>query len=239
MIENLKCGNKVVLSFETNHKKSYTSYIESIYENQLLIYSPIEDKKFVNLPMEDTLYMVKVFNEKGVFTFHNAVISKRFDKGDYHFILLDKLNYVAQEQRREFYRLDCMVPFLIKDKNEETYQAIIKDLSEGGLLFVSNLEMFVSEERECSVSFNNKRITMLIKLLDKHNHIKPGCRFEYRAKLVFVDENDKNVLLDFIFDSQRNYIRKNQTAIAQNKLDELDDKFTDKLDEELVNKLID
>jgi len=239
MIENLKRGNKITLSFETNHKKEYTSYIESIYEKQLLIYNPIEDKKFVNFPMEDTLYMLKVFNEKGVFTFHNVVISKRFDKGDYHFLILDKLNYVAQEQRREFYRLDCMVPFLIKDKNEETYQAIIKDLSEGGLLFVSNLEMFVSEERECSVSFNNQRITMLIKLLDKHNHTKPGCKFEYRAKLLFVNEEDKNILLDFIFDSQRNYIRKNQSAITQNKFDELDNNFSDKLDDELVDKLVD
>ncbi len=215
MLQNLKRGNKITISLETNHKKTYTSYIEAIYEKQLLIYTPIEDKKFVNLPMGDILYMIRVYNESGVYTFHNAVIKKSFNKNDYHFLLIDNLIYSVQEQRREFYRLDCMVPFLIKDKNEETYQAIIKDLSEGGLLFVSNLEMLVSEERECSVSFNNRRISMLIKILDKHNHTKPGCKFEYRAKLLFVSDEDKNILLSFIFDAQRNYIRKNQNLIIK------------------------
>lgn len=215
MIENLKRGNKITLSFENNHKKVYTSYIEEIYEKQLLIYNPIENKKLVNFPTENVFYMLQVYNETGIYTFHNAVIKRKFSKDKYQFLFIDELNYVAQEQRREFYRLDCMVPFLIKDKNEETYQAIIKDLSEGGLLFVSNLKMLVNEERECSVSFNNERITMLIKLLDRHNHTTPGCKYEYRAKLLFVDENDKNILLNFIFESQRNYIRKNQNLIAQ------------------------
>ncbi len=214
MIQSLKRGNKVIISFEKNHKKSYTSYIEVIYDKQLLVYNPIKDKKFVNLPMDNNvLYMVKVYNEMGVYTFHNVSIAKKISKDDFHFLLLDNFTYEAKEQRREFYRLDCMVPFLIKDKNNETYQAIIKDLSEGGLLFVSNLEMLVSEERECSVSFNNQRISMLIKILDKHNHTKPGCKFEYRAKLLFVSEEDKNVLLNFIFDAQRSFIRKNQSTI--------------------------
>ena len=215
MIQELKRGNKVVISFEKNHKKKYTSYIETIYDNQLLIYNPVINNKLVNLPMENNLYRIQVFNEKGVFTFHNVVIKKKFNKDKYYFLFLDNLHYVAQEQRREFYRLDCMVPFLIKDKNDETYQAIMKDVSEGGLLFVSNLDMLTSEERECSVSFNNERISMVIKILDKNYHSKPGCKFEYRAKLIFVTEEDKNVLLSFIFDAQRNFIQKNQKDVKQ------------------------
>lgn len=212
MISDLKVGNKVAICPEKDHSKSYTTYIEAIYKTQLLVYTPVENNKIVELPVEDCLYMIKVYNEKGVYTFHNAIISRKFEKEAYNFLLFDKLQYSKQEQRREFYRLDCMVPFLIKDKNGETYQAIIKDLSEGGLLFVSNLEILVSEERECSVSFNNKRIFMVIKILDRHSHTKPGCKFEYRAKLLFVSDEDKNILLSFIFDAQRNYIRKNQTT---------------------------
>jgi len=212
--QNLKRGNKLSIAFEKNPKKSYISYIEVAYENQLLVYNPIKDNKLVNLPNdEDMLYMVKIYTERGILTYHNVSIKRKFHKDNYHFILLENLNNLVHEQRREFYRLDCMVPFLVKDKNEETYQAIIKDISEGGLLFVSNLEMFPAEERECSVSFNNERITMIIKILAKKGHTKPGCKFEYRAKLLFVSDEDKNVLLSFIFDAQRNYIRKNQMGL--------------------------
>lgn len=214
MIKNLKRGCKISIVFEKNYKKSYTSYIETVYENQLLVYNPIKENKLVNLPIgEDMLYMVKIFTERGVMTYHNVFIKRKFHKDNYHYILLENLTNLVYEQRREFYRLDCMVPFLVKDKNNETYQAIIKDISEGGLLFVSNLEMFPSEERECSVSFNNERISMLIKILDKKGHTKPGCKFEYRARLLFVSDEDKNILLSFIFDAQRNYIRKNQMGL--------------------------
>lgn len=212
MLQNLNRGNKISISFENSQNKTYTSYIEAVYENQLLVYNPIKDNKLVSLPIDkDILYMVKIYNEKGIYSYHNVSIKKRISKDEYQFLLMENFNSLVQEQRREFYRLDCMVPFLIKDKNEETYQAIIKDISEGGLLFVTNLDMLPSEERECSVSFNNERISMIIKLLDKKDHTKPGCKFEYRAKLLFVSEEDKSVLLGFIFDAQRSYIRKNRS----------------------------
>ncbi|MCI8806216.1 MAG: PilZ domain-containing protein [Clostridiales bacterium] len=215
MVRDLKRGSKISIAFEKNHKKSYTTYVETAYENQLLVYNPIKDNKLVNLPNDkDMLYMVQVYTERGILTYHNVSIKRKFHKDNYHFVLLENLGNIIHEQRREFYRLDCMVPFLVKDKNEETYQAIIKDISEGGLLFVSNLEMFPAEERECSVSFNNQRISIIIKILDKKGHTKPGCKFEYRARLLFVSDEDKSVLLNFILDAQRNYIRKNQVELA-------------------------
>lgn len=212
MIEDIKVGNKVQISYENNHDMFYTSFIEAVYPKQILIYTPIEGNTLVELK-KDADYMVKVFNEMGVFTFHNVKISRSFDRNKYHFILLENFQCLHQNQRREHYRLDCMVPFLIKNKYEEAFQAIIKDISAGGLLFVSNLELLVAEERECTVSFNDMRITMIIRVLDKSMHMKPGCKFEYRAKFIFITEEDKSILMKFIFDAQRNYIRRNQMNI--------------------------
>ncbi len=217
MIQNLKQGNKVQIFFESNSTEVYTTYIEAICANQLLVYTPIENGELIELPLEKQ-YMLKIYNESGIYIFRNIRIQKVIDKNNYQFLLLDNFEHSEQEQRREHYRLDCMVPFLIKDKNDEQHQAIIKDISEGGMLFVSNLEMIVFEEKECSASFNDKKISMLIKILDKRNHTKPGCKYEYRAKLVFVSPEDRHILMSFIFESQRNYIRKNQDMISKLKL---------------------
>lgn len=207
-------GNRVEITLDREEKTtSYISVVENICEDDLvMIHMPISYGSLVKLPM-DINYKMIFYTERGLFKY-NAKIVKYVSEGAFKFMLVKLCSEAEKFQRREFFRFECILEFKFDklDENENEFEfddldinldGLMKDISAGGVRFVTNESFDVGDMFKCRINLNGDEIVSSAKIIQIESYVKANYKFQYRAEFLSITESDRDLIIKYIFNEQR------------------------------------
>ncbi len=233
-------GNRVELQVvdktkgmdDLEKKKVYqTQVIDILSEDRFEILMPIEKSKLILLPVGGE-YDTYFYTGGGLYQCFATVIDRY--KTDNQFILLMELSSNLRKfQRREYYRLSCVLDMDSRPLEKEEIDAvekknnylvpglplkrsIIVDISGGGIRFVGDYayepESLVCCKYNLVRNGKAREYTLVAKvLMVKELEGKPGY-YEHRAQYINIDTKEREEIIHFIFEEERKN-RKNEKGL--------------------------
>ena len=204
-------------------KKVYASKVgDIISEDRLEIVMPMEKTKLILLPV-DGEFEIRFYAKSGVFLCDARVVDRYKSDGIY-LLQFELTSNLRKNQRREFYRYNCVLNMGSRELKEEEIsamdhnqvklerglplqQSVIVDISGGGIRFVSGYKyeqgtmiyltytLFLNG-LEKSYELTGK----VLKVKELEN--KKGL-FEHRVQYVGIDNRDREEIIRYIFEEER------------------------------------
>lgn len=212
-------GDKVELVTEltaTGEQNQYFSKIQEITpEGEVVILAPFVAGRIIPLELDEK-YGMCVYTNKGLYRCEIQVVNRsKVDK--LHLITLEILTALQKYQRRQFYRLDCMLKFHYKDDEEDTWSdGTILDISGGGIRFTSHIELIQKKgvvnhiQIECGGEIKHLYLSGVI---IKSERMKGNERvFENRVEFDAISNEDREIIIKFVFEEERRR-RKNKKGL--------------------------
>ena len=216
----LSLGYKIELELYDNNGDHILPILVSQYESTLPdenieILAPIHEGRIY--PVHRGMRMDVIYEKDGDLFKFSALALERKVTGNVFFLVIKQLSDVEQMQRRSFFRFNSLldVEFRVfqnkdtpKDERGEFKKAVTRDISGGGICFLSNekpnygwyIEAKIKLERE--ISF----IGRIVRVINVHE--KGKFNYEGGVELVEITNGDRERVIGFIFDSQRKLITK-------------------------------
>ena len=223
-LELVLINDKIFKTTSDEEKKVYVTKVLDISEDDDMVQAlmPIEKTKLILLP-EGARYEASFFCKKGIYGCIVKVI-KRYKSNNLFLVDLEPLSELKKQQRREFYRLDCVIGMntrQLTDKEVKEYRdrrdasllaspedkSVIVDISGGGLRFVSAEHYEVGKCIYCRfvISSNETERTMgvIMKLLATKPVVNNPKNTEYRGNFYELNNVDRELIIKYIFEEQR------------------------------------
>lgn len=201
-------GQKITFNEELKNGKKveYVSQVEEIVgEKNIKIAVPIKNHQLVTIMNGTVLEIIYNFEKLGVFSFKGKVISKYKEK--IPTMLIEIISPVKKSQRRNFFRLELIIPVQIKRIEDIIYEkGFTKDLSGGGVKIHTEMKLDLDEsiKIEFSLGENAFSLEALVK------NIKKSEESGYEISLEFTDMSDidRNDIIGYLFEQQRMLIKR-------------------------------
>lgn len=209
----LVLGDKVEISrlkFNMNetykNKKVYSSILQDIKDNELIITAPVNNGKITLLEI-GAVYVLSIYTKNGVYKCKSSVKS-RYKKKDLNFIILELKSELTKSQRREYYRLECVIPIFYNDNSDDIWnKGLLIDISGGGLRFISNKKLNIREIIECKLDLDtdkkNEQIIIKGNVLFSNVVDYETMRYETRIKFCDISDVYREKIIKFIFEKER------------------------------------
>ena len=204
-------------------KKVYVSKVGDILsEDRLEVVMPMEKTKLILLPV-DGEYEICFYTKSGIFQCAARVVDRYKSEGIY-LLLFELTSNLRKNQRREFYRYNCVLnmgsrelkeeelsvmeqPGAEPERNLPLQQSVIVDISGGGLRFVSGCKYEQGTMIFLTYTlFQNgleKVYEMTGKVLKvKEVENKKGL-FEHRVQYVSINNKEREEIIRYIFEEER------------------------------------
>ena len=225
----VKPGDKIDISFlHQNNGRTYKSDVfDFLSDNEIEINMPTEGGKMVlfNIGFECQFYF---YTSKGLYTCE-AVITNRY-KRDNFFLLSAKITTgLKKYQRREFFRLECVLDFTyykipkevaVLDTTEELIDEIVKpeyaeqkkfamtkDLSGGGMRFVTMEKIEIGSKILVALSLSNEKVNQSFYLVSDviacDTVEKMPNLWIARVKFEFKNIKDRDLIIRYVFEEDR------------------------------------
>ncbi len=224
----MKAGMKVELSAfrrpgteeKPEERKAYYSQVSDVRENGLVeVYMPIQKGKLQLLSVGNRLNMC-CYAANGMYECP-VVVKERFKEDGTYYILLEVTGSLIRNQRREYYRYQCVMPMedrkldeeerkwmleqemLVADDMTPVRESTIVDISGGGLRFFSKHRYEVGDLVYCRFHFG-KDYRLCAQILEHTGNIPeyPGS-YRHRAKFIGVDRREREEIIRQIFALER------------------------------------
>ncbi len=227
----IKATGKMWMDDDSRTKHIYMSKIMDVTsDDRIEILMPFEKGKIVLLPV-DGEYSLCFYSNKGLYQCFAKIVD-RYRSDNMYILVMDLTSELSKLQRREYYRFSCALELhsrLLTKEELEAYEekkdtviddtqpyqkSVVVDISGGGLRFVANFRYEEGSAILCSYKLpsevNPTEYTMVSNVLKvKEIESRPGL-FEHRIQYIFIEENDREDIIHFIFEEERK-IRKKQT----------------------------
>lgn len=220
---DIQTTGRVQNADETEHYKVYQSQVYDVLsDDRLEIYMPMEKTKLVLLPV-DVEYVLHFYTTFGLYRCFARVIDRY--KADEKFILLLELTGNLQKyQRREFYRLSCVLDMESRLLEKEEIKAlenndlsfeeglplkksIIVDISGGGLRFVADFAYEADSMIFCKyylkVEGKDKEYVLAARVLSVYKVEGKTGLYEHRVQYVKIDNWKREQIIRYIFEEER------------------------------------
>lgn len=199
-----------------------------ITENRVEVAMPIEDGKLILLPV-DGEYDMYFYGDNVVYQC-NARVADRYRYNGQYVLVMDLTSNLRNYQRREYYRFSCALEMDSRQLGEEEEIAIaaqeellpalplkssvIVDISGGGLRFVAYYAYEVNSLILCKyrlqIEGREKEYRLVGKVLAVNELEKEPGVFDHRVQYVNVDPQDREEIIQYIFDEARKTRRKTE-----------------------------
>ena len=230
MISGLvKPGDKIdIVSIHQNNGKTYKSSVfDIISETELEISMPTESGKMILFQVGYS-YQFYFYTQKGMYTCE-AVVKNR-GKRDNFYLLVIKITTVPKKyQRRDFYRVNCMVDFCYyhidkevadMETTEDLFEeianpdyidkkrvAVTKDISGGGVRFVVDEDIEPGSYVLLVLHLANEKVDHTFYLVtemiacDKMEKM-PGKKVA-RGRFLYKEQKDRDLVVRYVFEEDR------------------------------------
>lgn len=225
----VKPGDKIDINFlHQNNGKTYKSSVfDFLGENELEIGMPTEGGRMVmfNIGFECQFYF---YTAKGLFTCE-AIITNRYKKDNFYLLSAKIKTGLKKFQRREFYRLECMLDFSFYEiskevaeleTTEELFEEIVnpeyidkkrlgttRDLSGGGMRFTTSAPIEVGSKILAVIRLSNEKLDQMFYLVADVIACdaveKVPDLWVVRTKFEFKNIKDRDLIIRYVFEEDR------------------------------------
>ncbi|MDA3845046.1 MAG: flagellar brake protein, partial [Vallitaleaceae bacterium] len=205
--KSVHLGDKIEITKKSildRNETTYQSFVQEIGgNNELVVTSPIVAGKLVPLELDRT-YSISIYTERGLYRCEGVVVDRT--KEDHLYLATFKLKTAMQKyQRRQYYRLDCLLNFHYKDEEKEIWnEGIIKDISGGGIRFTSRYQFEKELHIECHIQLNfqdeTKHLYVPGQIVDSIGTAKDLNLYETRVVFGEMSGETREVIIRCIFD---------------------------------------
>ena len=226
---DMKAVRRVKLSNEENRDKVYSTKIyDLVNEDTLELVMPMEQTKLILLPV-DGEYEVFFYTDNGLYE-STVRITDRYKSNNVYILLVELQTNLRKYQRRDFYRYSCALDMetrgltpdeVVAFRKGEYYQippglpsakGVIVDISGGGLRFTSKALYERDSLILCSYGLfihgGAKEYEIICKVLDARDIPNRSGEFEYRVQFVNLDNDEREEIIQYIFEEERKNRRK-------------------------------
>lgn len=211
MNKAISLGDKVELvtdmTIASHQKKYYSSIQELPGDDQIMILAPIENGRIEPLDL-NRKYGMCVYTDKGLYR-SEVVVAQRVKNDNLYLITLEIVSSLQKYQRRQYYRMDCMLNFQYKDDiGNKWYEGVILDISGGGMRFTSKT---VLEKKKGLI--NRLKLNLLEKdevelflsgvIIESAPTELDHTIYENRVEFDQIDSYEREVIIKFIFEEER------------------------------------
>lgn len=229
-------GNKVELQIVNRSRNMDDDETRKVYQTQVIdilseyrfeISMPTEKSKLILLPV-NAEYDVYFYTSMGLYQCFANVID-RYKTERQYILLMELSSNLRKYQRREYYRLSCVLDMDTRPLEKEEIDAIenrdkylvpglplknsvIVDISGGGIRFVGDYayepESLICCRYDLVRDGKAKEYTLTAKVLTvKELEDKPGY-YEHRAQYINIDTREREEIIHFIFAEERKSIKR-------------------------------
>lgn len=211
---------------ENGQRKAHRSRLLKILtESRVEVAMPIVDGKLILLPV-DGEYDMYFYGDNVVYQC-NARVTDRYRFNGQYVLVMDLTSNLRNYQRREYYRFSCALEMDSRQLGEEEIaiaaqeellpalplkSSVIVDISGGGLRFVAYYAYEVNSLILCKyhlqIEGREKEYRLVGKVLAVNELEKEPGVFDHRVQYVNVDPQDREEIIQYIFDEARKAHRK-------------------------------
>jgi c-di-GMP-binding flagellar brake protein YcgR len=194
-----------------NYRGVYTSRIEDIDSGA--IYISIPTNKSFPVPLSpETEIEISFISDKGRFSFKTYVIEKITDK--ITMLKLSKPTEAYRKELRKYFRVDCrikakiyVIDFDIENGQlsmvKNSYTAIIKDISGGGMRVITEAPLKLDQAVEFDLSdeldLQKEVFGKVVKLYEDNDY---SSKIEAGIEFISIKENDRDKIIKYVFKRQ-------------------------------------
>ncbi len=213
---------------ENGQRKAHRSRLLKILtESRVEVAMPIVDGKLILLPV-DGEYDMYFYGDNVVYQC-NARVTDRYRFNGQYVLVMDLTSNLRNYQRREYYRFSCALEMDSRQLGEEEIaiaaqeellpalplkSSVIVDISGGGLRFVAYYAYEVNSLILCKYHLQfegrEKEYRLVGKVLAVNELEKEPGVFDHRVQYVNVDPQDREEIIQYIFDEARKAHRKTE-----------------------------
>lgn len=219
MYKGIEVGDKIELEVQQLMGEKQEKYISKIQEvseeGEIIILAPMESGRIISLELNQN-YGMCVYTSNGLYRCEVAV-TERIRDDNLYLIKLEVQSALQKYQRRQYYRLDCMLTFHYKDDdNGEWEEGIILDISGGGIRFTSKKKLLDKkgvinhlqlnyEQEECHLYLSGV-------IVESSNLRAQDNIYENRVVFDEITIEEREIIIKFIFEEERRR-RKNKKGL--------------------------
>lgn len=232
MVTNvIRVGDKIDLvrtnaSEEEEEKKVYKSQVYDVMgEEQLKITMPQEKGRLLLLHL-DSVYRLQFYAETGLYECKGKVVD-RYKTDNVYVVVVEIVSALKKIQRREFYRLNCLLDTKIHILEEEELMAgdlqrilkmqeyshphyedgIIVDISGGGARMVTNCEMeegiYMTLKFHTETQKGSREYELLARAVTLRKLENRKKQYELRVEFEQINNSVRESLIKYIFEEER------------------------------------
>lgn len=207
---NIKMGEKlhIVRKAKSGEEEYLVSqFLEHAEDRLISIAMPIKEGRLVPIHTGSDI-KVLFYRENGQYYFSAKVID--MVKGKIPVLRIERTSSIYKLQRREFFRLNILLPLRISIIDEASGDAVkvietyTLDISGGGLRFAINKgEIEQGQHLLCEFILKDEPYSLRAKAVRIDRVYREKYSYEVGAEYVDIDERVRQDILYFIFEQQR------------------------------------
>ena len=201
-------GQKLIIvrTKMTGEKVEYVSHLVDIESNgELAVAVPIKNAQLVTLLNGTKITVIYNNSESGMLEFEAEVVRKI--NGKVPLMYIRKISEITKGQRRNYFRLDLLVPIQIIKSNEDViYSGFTKDISGGGLRMVTDANLMEGQIIHVSFELEDRTYNLKSQVRTKFSSI--DNKNEVGIEFLDIIEIDRNDLIKYLFLQQRMLIKR-------------------------------
>ena len=233
-----KVDIRILQQVKQDKSSEITTYISSVYDVQedgtVILNMPTQAGKILLLPVK-IRYEFIFTTSQGLFKAEGTV-TERYKEKNFYLLKVGFSSALEKFQRREYYRLNCMIPvnYLILDdeivklnKMKEIHYAIqdhieilktkssgtMVDISGGGMRFVTDESLEGAKHLLLQFRLENEKIDVLIDVVGdiiRSEKIVDNNKFFNRIQFHYKDSKCQESIIRYIFEEERILRKKEQ-----------------------------
>ncbi len=211
LIKAVTLGDKIELTKKTDIVETDTYYsmvYEIVDDTHMLIQAPLESGRIIPLEKE-VIYYACIYTDRGLYRGEVEMI-KRLKDNKLHYLELVFLTPMKKYQRRQFYRMNCILSFQYTFEEEADnvwMKGTLLDISGGGIRFSTDKLLDIDVNVKCNLELIVKDYVIELKttgIVLQSKPIEPD-RISFQNRIMFDSLNleDREKIIKFIFEEER------------------------------------
>ncbi len=217
LTDKINIGDRIEITVKREKAlaKCYISQVVNILDGEhVVVHAPISYGKIIKLSNKED-YSFLFITDKTMTRFDSRILGY-FKENNFILMKIKLTSKGERIQRREYFRFACLLPLkfsVISDDisivdSKQMFEAVIKDVSGGGIRFVSNHNVKKDTKIKCLLLFNSDYLITIAKVLNVQEFPKSVYKYEYRASFIGILPEEQDRIVQFIFEEQRKDLQK-------------------------------
>ena len=189
--------------------EEYASKIVGIEENDIfLLETPIKQTQLVLLINGSVVNMIYMHENLGMYSVDLEVVEKIRDDNNIPLVRAKKVSDIRKIQRRNFFRLLTSMDIAVRKINGVVVENTkTVDISGGGIRLLSKQDFEINDIVRLDFQLESKEFSVDAKVV-KIDYTDVRGTKEVSLQFIDILEKDRNEIIRFIFDKQREGIKK-------------------------------